>query len=468
MKNDSDIMNIKTGSGKRNIVSAISAAACLFVLLIIYYALVKHDLFSERTRYSYIAKDEAEHIVTTIDCVMARANTLKVLIQDHDGDTSFFDDVAEDIYKNVTDETGITLKNFALAPDGVVSKVYPLKGNESLIGFDFLDLSRPGNMEAKEAYEQGHTVLTNPFELVQGGIGMGGRSPVILRDGDKERLWGIVTVTIDYDNLMGVLNLDNLEGMGVDYALSYIDEDGSSHVMQAGGLLDAHPEKIQFKIRNLTWELAVSPKEGWVSPLRHTVATVVILIISGFAGLFSNVLLNLREKNRILYHLSNTDRLTGGLNRMAYGIALSEMSAEMMEDDFVYVSVDLNGLKQTNDTQGHSAGDELINGASRCLCEVFEKYGKVYRIGGDEFAALIHTKEDSIDRIADELQTVTKNWTGENVGELSLSVGYASHKEFPGATMETLIRTADKRMYEAKREYYRAPGVDRRLLNTGD
>ena len=191
MKKDSDIIDIETGSKKRYIVSTVSAAACLFVLLIIYYALIRHDLFSERTRYSYIAKDEAEHIVTTIDCVMARTNTLKVLIQDHDGDTSFFDEVAEDIYNNVTDETGVTLKNFALAPDGVVSKVYPLKGNESLVGFDFLDLSRPGNMEAKEAYEQGSTVLTNPFELVQGGIGMGGRSPVILRDGDIERLWGI-------------------------------------------------------------------------------------------------------------------------------------------------------------------------------------------------------------------------------------------------------------------------------------
>ena len=75
MKKDSDIIDIETGSGKRNIVSAVSAAACLFVLLIIYYALIKHD-------------------------------------------------VAEDIYNNVTDETGVTLKNFAIAPDGVVSKVY--------------------------------------------------------------------------------------------------------------------------------------------------------------------------------------------------------------------------------------------------------------------------------------------------------------------------------------------------------
>ena len=130
MKKDLDIMNIEANSGKRNIISFISAAVCLFVLCVFYYVLIKQDLFSERTRYSYIAKDEAEHIVTTIDCVMARTNTLKAMLQDHDGDTSFFDDVAEDIYNDVIDETGITLKNFALAPDGVVSKVYPLKGNE--------------------------------------------------------------------------------------------------------------------------------------------------------------------------------------------------------------------------------------------------------------------------------------------------------------------------------------------------
>lgn len=59
MKKDSDIIDIETGSGKRNIVSAVSAAACLFVLLIIYYALIKHDLFSKRTRYSYIAINKA-------------------------------------------------------------------------------------------------------------------------------------------------------------------------------------------------------------------------------------------------------------------------------------------------------------------------------------------------------------------------------------------------------------------------
>jgi len=454
--------NKKKASRKRTVVSVFATAVCLIVQCVFYIGLVKHDFESERERYSYIAKNEAEHIVTTIDCVMARTNTLKAMIQDHNGDTSFFTDVAENVYNDVIDETGVTLKNFALAPDGVVSDVYPLEGNESLIGFDFLDTSRLGNQEAKEAYEQGSTILTNPFELIQGGMGMGGRAPVILKNGDKRELWGLVTVTIDYDNLIEVLGLDNLEGMGVNYTLSYIDADGTSHTMHSKGSLGDQAVRSQFKVRNLTWELAVSPQNGWISGFQIAFSTVIILIISGIIGLFTNVLLKLHENNAILLQLSNTDQLTGGLNRMAYGMALSGLSLDSAGDDFVYVSIDLNGLKQINDSLGHMAGDELISGANKCLCDVLGEYGQIYRIGGDEFAALIHTRGDSIDGIVEKLNTFVKGWKGRYAKELSLSVGYASHSEFPEATMESLIKTADKRMYEAKHAYYVSEGRDRR------
>ena len=458
----------KNTSKKRNILSTIVAAVCALVLSTFYINLFRHELNSEMERYRYIAENEADHIVTTIDCVMARTNTLKAMIQDHNGDTSFFDYVAEAVYNDVIDETGVTLKNFALAPDGVVSKVYPLEGNEALLGFDFLDTSRLGNLEAKEAYELGSTILTNPFELVQGGMGMGGRAPVILRDGDKKELWGLVTVTIDYDNLIAVLGLDNLEGMGVNYALSYIDTDGSAHIMHAKGNLDEQAQRKQFKVRNLTWELSVSPKNGWVSGFQSILAAVIILIISGLVGLFTAVLLKLRENNAILLHLSTTDQLTGGLNRMSYGAAISELSAKPIEDDLVYVSIDLNGLKQVNDTYGHLAGDALIGGASRCLSEVLKEYGQVYRIGGDEFAALIHVKTDSMDEILEKLHNAAKEWKGSNEYELSLSVGYASRREFPDATIEMLIRTADERMYDQKRAYYQAKGTDRRNVKRAD
>ena len=446
---------------KRSIIATIAAAVCALVLSAFYINLFRHELNSEMERYRYIAENEADHIVTTIDCVMARTNTLKAMIQDHNGDTSFFDYVAENIYNNVIDETGITLKNFALAPDGVVSNVYPLEGNESLLGFDFLDTSRLGNLEAKEAYEQGSTLLTNPFELVQGGLGMGGRAPVILRKDGKNELWGLVTVTIDYDNLIEVLGLDNLAGMGVNYALSYIDADGSAHIMQAKGTLDDRAQKKQFKVRNLTWELTVSPEKGWVSDSQIIIAVIISLFISGLIGLFTDVMLKLRENNEILLHLSTTDQLTGGLNRTSYQTALSELSKKPVEDDLVYVSIDLNGLKQINDTFGHLAGDELISIASRCLSEVLGAYGNVYRIGGDEFAALLHVESNSLDGIIDRLHAASKERT-DNIHKLSLSVGYASHQEFPDASIETLIRTADQRMYAEKRAYYREKGTDRR------
>ena len=118
LKKDTDMHHTEDLSGKRMIISAVATLVCLIVLYVFYIGLIRHEFSSERDRYSYIARNEAEHIVTTIDCVMARTNTLKALIQDHDGDTSFFNDVAESIYNDVIDETGVTAKGLDLGFSG--------------------------------------------------------------------------------------------------------------------------------------------------------------------------------------------------------------------------------------------------------------------------------------------------------------------------------------------------------------
>ena len=446
----------------RMLVVFLSSLICFIILMVMYLLMLHRDIKSEKTRYNYIAKNEAEHIVTTIDCVMARTNTLKALIKDHNGDTSFFKKDAEDMYNTVKEETGISLKNFAIAPDGVVSDVYPLEGNETLIGFDFLDTSRVGNLEAKEAYEQGNTILTNPFELIQGGIGMGGRAPVVLNDGDNQTLWGLVTVTIDFENLIEVLNLDNLKGMGVDFELSYIDNDGSVHGMHKIGEPKADAVKIRFNVRNLTWELAVSPANGWIPVWSIFVSILIIVIISGFVGVFASIMFRLHESNAMLLRLSTTDGLTGCLNRRAYEEALLTLPDKMSDEKFIYVTADVNSLKNTNDTLGHLSGDELICGAASCMQDCFGDNGDIYRIGGDEFAALIYADENTFDKLIEKIRTLTDNWKGKNVKSLNISIGYASVREFPDATINTLIKTADDRMYKAKREYYQNKGVDRR------
>ena len=79
---------------------------------------------------------------------------------------------------------------------------------------------------------------------------MGGRAPVILKNGEY---WGLITVTIDFDNMMDVIGLDNLRGMGVDYSLSYIDDAGNANYLYGNTDLGKDAVKTRFAIRNLTF-----------------------------------------------------------------------------------------------------------------------------------------------------------------------------------------------------------------------
>ena len=437
-------------------------ALSFFLFMGIYGLLLRYDYRQERESYTYIAQNEVENIVTTIDCVMARTNTLKTLVQDHKGDTSFFDGVAESIYESVREETGVSLKNVALAPGGVVSNVYPLAGNESLIGFNFMDASKEGNPEAIEAYEKGQTILSNPFHLVQGGMGMAGRAPVMVEDEDGEALWGLVTVTIDYENLIDVLKLDNFTGMGINYELAYIDGEGNKNVMKSEGDVSSNPVVTRFAVRNLTWELSIVPSRGWFLPSRVALITALLLAVSVLTGQLANVMLKLRDSNENLRHLSNIDKLTGFFNRRAYEDDLLRYPDVPVEQNFVYASIDVNGLKEINDSLGHAAGDELLRAAAECLEKVYGGYGRLYRTGGDEFAVMFFADAEHLEKLREDIQDCMSVWSGDSVKNLSMSIGCVTKKEFPDSTVSEMAEIADKRMYADKAKYYENRGTDRR------
>ena len=85
--------------------------------------------------------------------------------------------------------------------------------------------------------------------------------------------------------------------------------------------------------------------------------------------------------------------------------------------------MDLNGLKAANDNIGHEAGDELIIGASKCMDNAFSGLGRTYRVGGDEFAALLRgTREEAQDAVK-TFDYLTENFQGNLISELSVSKG---------------------------------------------
>ena len=156
-----------------------------------------------------------------------------------------------------------------------------------------------------------------------------------------------------------------------------------------------------------------------------------------------------------------TDALTGLLSRYAYNNALDKYTTDMPES-LVAFSIDINGLKRVNDTLGHEAGDELICGAAACIKNVFDEVGSCYRTGGDEFIVLASMSKKEAVKCVQDIEKLTKNWTGSLVDSLALSVGYALLEEHKGYSCSELIQAADKQMYMAKDEYYRTTKIDRR------
>ena len=209
---------------------------------------------------------------------------------------------------------------------------------------------------------------------------------------------------------------------------------------------------LVFLVTGVVLQMILDIKTAY---LAITVALALLFIhYSEFSQLAADD--NIQEQKILI----TIDPLTGILNRYAYEKDLSKV--DINNNNFVVFSVDINGLKRTNDTLGHQAGDELICGAANVISKVFDQYGRCYRTGGDEFIALSYVNPDQIDSILEELTLKVAEWKGEEVKEMSLSAGAASKKEVPEYTVDELVATADQRMYKIKSEYYISRGIDRR------
>jgi diguanylate cyclase (GGDEF)-like protein len=167
-----------------------------------------------------------------------------------------------------------------------------------------------------------------------------------------------------------------------------------------------------------------------------------------------------RRREEHLYRIAMTDELTRLFNRRSYEEDLEVFREQGMDKGFVILSADVNGLKKVNDTKGHAGGDELIKGAADCLLLGIGERGKVYRTGGDEFTAILHT--DDPKGVCHDIKEMVKNWHGKYSDELSVSIGFAARSDDENLSIDELERKADKEMYAAKAGYYAKRGIDRR------
>ena len=156
-----------------------------------------------------------------------------------------------------------------------------------------------------------------------------------------------------------------------------------------------------------------------------------------------------------LFELAYTDSMTEVQNRNAYEERLKKLRKPNANiSRITVIVVDVNGLKEINDSYGHFCGDDAIKTVAKALRDTIGLKADIYRIGGDEFCVLIddHNTCD----ISHLISCLRKeedvyNASSRNI-HLQIACGYAVYDSRTDADLDALQKRADQNMYENKKQ----------------
>lgn len=159
--------------------------------------------------------------------------------------------------------------------------------------------------------------------------------------------------------------------------------------------------------------------------------------------------------NEELYNSATYDKMTGTYTRDAGIENLNRIILDRKIDNKILniVYIDIDNLKDVNDTYGHSMGDELIISVVDIIKKSIDTNNFIVRLGGDEF--LVVLSDNSNGSVKNVIQTIENNVEEYNrrnefIFQVEMSLGSATYRE--NETVEQFIAEADKNMYEVKRK----------------
>lgn len=158
-------------------------------------------------------------------------------------------------------------------------------------------------------------------------------------------------------------------------------------------------------------------------------------------------------KNKItdkLFELAYTDSMTELQNRNAYEKRLKKLRKPSSNISHITVIViDINGMKEINDSYGHFSGDDAIKTVAKALKDTIGTKADIYRIGGDEFVCISESNVlPHISQFKDTISFIDR----EKLYKLAVSIGYSKYHEKYTKSIDDIICRADEKMYRAKKD----------------
>lgn len=160
-----------------------------------------------------------------------------------------------------------------------------------------------------------------------------------------------------------------------------------------------------------------------------------------------------QERTEALEKLSQTDALTGLLNRRGMELRLEQEYDRLQREQqpFGLLWLDLDDFKQINDHYGHAAGDQALRLTARVVREHIRPYDSAARWGGDEFLILLQNCDQAtLDRLGERLCNSIRHVQSESVGLPQLQLSAGSAMASAELSLEQILAMADQALYRAK------------------
>ena len=344
-----------------------------------------------------------------------------------------------------------SIQSIQLAPGGVVTDIYPEKGNDTG-KIDLINDPSRGEI-ARYGRDNNITVMQGPFQLKQGDVGITIRNPVYLENesGDKY-FWGFTISIIRVPEIFSN-SVNALEDFGYYYRLSKTLSPLTGEFTEIYSNCEEFisPVTYQFELGGCSWKLEVTPKDGW-----HADSQTTTVFIGGFIILFlltglTYALMVLQANGIILQNLSSTDNLTGLLNRNGFQEHLTKYMKKHSNEHCVCIALDIDDFKFINDLFGHSTGDKALCILADTIRSSFPKNSILCRSGGDEFCIILKncTCKDAKAQI-EAFTDMPRSFIASNQTQsFNISVGYAQYNPDDGS-VEQLLIDADTALYDVK------------------
>ena len=255
MDKKKDIKIIRIRAGLVFLVTLLLVFGCTFLVN-------QNQQRREKLKATYTAESTISRIEVQLNRYLAESDLVKKSIEEG---LTISDKQFATLSRLMQDEDNI-IKVHEIAKDGIVSQIYPMEGNEDVIGLNLIE-NPERKTEARLARDSGEYTIAGPFELVQGGNGVLLFDPVYRTD-DKgcKKFWGFSILVIDWQKFIKKMELDQLENAGYHYQIwKKGTDDEKIVIVQCDNLQETDTLEVACTVPNDTWYFEIVPENGWVT-----------------------------------------------------------------------------------------------------------------------------------------------------------------------------------------------------------